>query len=172
MVIVAAMRNGNLRLVSILFFGWLIWLVPAQAQELSALARLDPQGSTISQGRSGISIELALSQPVPWRVRVLDHPARLLIDFRDVDLAPIGQMARAAPDVVGVRAGQMRRGWSRLVLELGRPYLVRQSEMRTRDGTRLRIALARATPDAFAEKAALPEVLILVPSGMVSPRRS
>ena len=121
------------------------------------MARLDPQRSSISQGRSGISIELALSQPVPWRVRVLDHPARLLMDFRDVDLAPLGQVRRSAPDVIGLRAGQLRRGWSRLVLELGGPYLVSQSEMRTTDGTRLRITLRRASPEAFAEKAALPE---------------
>ena len=32
-------------------------------------------------------MELAISQPVPWRVRVLGGPPRLVLDVREVDPA-------------------------------------------------------------------------------------
>ena len=50
---------------------------PVCAQELSALARLDAAKSAISDSGSGLDMTLALSQPVPWRLRFLDDPARI-----------------------------------------------------------------------------------------------
>ena len=49
--------------------------VAAPAQELSALARLDPAASSIRASGQGVDVVLALSQPVPWRVRLLDAAA-------------------------------------------------------------------------------------------------
>ncbi|MEY3307956.1 MAG: hypothetical protein RLZZ413_1994, partial [Pseudomonadota bacterium] len=48
--------------------GVAVWvaLCGASAQDLSALARLDPQSSSIGDTGQGIAVSLALSQPVPW----------------------------------------------------------------------------------------------------------
>ena len=60
--------------------------LPAAAvatQDLSALARLVPEGSAVVDAGAGVRIDLALSQPVPYRVFVLDDPPRLARDARD-----------------------------------------------------------------------------------------
>ncbi|MEZ5756269.1 MAG: hypothetical protein R3D90_16445 [Paracoccaceae bacterium] len=44
------------------------------AQDLSALARLDAAASAITDQGETVRIDLALSQPVPWRVRLADNP--------------------------------------------------------------------------------------------------
>lgn len=137
-----------------------VWvaLSSALAQDLSALARLDPQSSSIGDTRQGIVVSLALSQPVPWRLRVLDAPPRLILDVREVDWSGIGQVSRASVRVTDLRAGVFRPGWSRLVLELNGPFLVDQAEMRTAEGAaRLVLRLEPASQAAFAAKAAAPE---------------
>ncbi|MFZ1481913.1 MAG: AMIN domain-containing protein, partial [Paracoccaceae bacterium] len=103
---------------------WALCGTVAMAQELSALARLNAADSRIAADAQGLAVELAISQPVPWRVRVLDGPPRLVLDVREVDWAGLDKVARAAPQVVDARAGVFRAGWSRLVLELAGPYLV------------------------------------------------
>lgn len=132
--------------------------VPAASQELSALARLDAAASSIVADESGVEISLAISQPVPWRVRVLDQPPRLVLDVREVDWTGLEAVAQAAPQVADLRAGVFRAGWSRLVLELRGPMLVALSEMRTgATGAEIRLRLREATPAEFAEAAAWPE---------------
>ena len=128
---------------------------PAAAQELSALARLDAAASSISGGAAGIEMDLALSQPVPWRVRVKDDPPRLVLDLREVDWTGLEAVAR--PEGVLLRAGMFRPGWSRLVMELPVPMLVTQSEMVTGGAVRLQLRLSPAAPEAFAAAAAQPE---------------
>jgi N-acetylmuramoyl-L-alanine amidase len=130
----------------------------AAAQELSALARLDPAASSLRDDGRGIEVALALSQPVPWRVRVLDMPPRLILDVREVDWTGIGAVARDSRRVTDLRAGVFRQGWSRLVLELSSPFLVDEAEMRTGDGAaRLVLRMQPASAAAFAAKAAQPE---------------
>ena len=135
----------------------LIWGGVVAAQDLSALARLDPAASHVLQQGSGVDVVLALSQPVPWRVRVLDEPARLVMDFREVDWTGIDAMPHDAADVTALRAGVFRPGWSRLVLDLGQPMLVTSAEMRTDGGSVVQVILRPATAAAFAAKAAEPE---------------
>lgn len=130
---------------------------PVAAQQLSALARLDPAASAIDDRRGDITVTLALSQPVPWRVRLLDGPPRLVMDFREVDFAPLAQVPQSSAHVVTARAGQFRPGWSRLVLELDGYFTVARSEMRTDDGVAVSVTLTPATAQAFAAKATLPE---------------
>ena len=137
-----------------------VWvaLCSAFAQDLTALARLDPQSSFIGDTGQGIAVSLALSQPVPWRLRVLENPPRLVLDVREVDWTGIAEVPRASVRVTDLRAGVFRPGWSRLVLELNGPFLVDQAEMRTADGAaRLMLRLEPASPDDFAAKAAIPE---------------
>lgn len=137
-----------------------VWaaLCSALAQDLTALARLDPQSSFIGDAGQGIAVSLALSQPVPWRLRVLETPPRLVLDVREVDWTGIADVPSTSLRVTDLRAGVFRPGWSRLVLELNGPFLVDQAEMRTADGAaRLVLRLEPASPDDFAAKAAIPE---------------
>jgi N-acetylmuramoyl-L-alanine amidase len=130
---------------------------PLAAQDLSALARLDPDGSAIAEAGPGIEIALALSQPVPWRVRLLDAPPRLVLDFREVDWTGIDRIARTGSRVTDLRAGLFRPGWSRLVIELDGPYGVTRSGMTTEAGTRVSLRLDPITPGDFAARAAQAE---------------
>jgi N-acetylmuramoyl-L-alanine amidase len=139
----------------------LIWASAAAGQELSALARLDAARSQISQDGAGLEVVLSLSQPVPWRVRVLTDPMRLVVDFREVDWTGLADMPVASDQVTAMRAGVFRPGWSRLVLQLSQPLLVSQSEMRTQGlaagQSEVRLRLDPASPAEFAAKASLPE---------------
>ncbi len=131
--------------------------LPVAAQDLSALARLDPGQSALKDEAGGVALTLAISQPVPWRVRVLDQPPRLVVDFREVDWTGLDKMPQAAAAVAGLRAGVFRPGWSRLVLDLKGPMAVTSAGMTTGAATRVAIHLAPTTSAAFAAAAALPE---------------
>lgn len=129
----------------------------AVAQELSALARLDVAGSRIVDAGGGVDVGLAISQPVPWRVRVLDGPPRLILDMREVDWAGLSGVVEHSDAVVTMRAGVLRQGWSRLVLELSGPMLVVRAGMATEGEARVDLRLEPASPEAFAAAADLPE---------------
>ena len=146
--------------------------LPAGAQELSALARLDAGASSITRAGAGLEVDLDLSQPVPWRLRFLDAPPRLVIDTREVDWTGIATLA--LPDaVVGVRAGAFRQGWSRLVVELGAPLKVAASQMVTApEGAAIRLTLVPTDAASFATDAAradLPEWAAPDPAELMPP---
>lgn len=137
----------------------LLCLAPgARAEELSALARFEPAQSSIRATGGGVDVELALSQPVPWRVRVLDGPPRVILDVREVDWRGVRDLARPGAELSDLRAGVFRQGWSRLVLELTGPMLVAQAGMTTEGtGAVLRLRLESVVQAEFAARAALPE---------------
>lgn len=149
--------------------GWLVRLIvmlaavvtmlagSAQAQALSALARLDPAASRIADDGAGLAVTLALSQPVPWRVRLLDAPPRLVLDLREVDWTGLDSMPQTSAAVRALRAGVFRPGWSRLVIELAGPMQVTTAEMTTGPGATVKLRLMPASQAAFAALAALPE---------------
>lgn len=169
------MRHIRLVLVCALVFSAFAFLVPArfvtasfvsaslaQNANLSALARLDSAQSEIAGNADGLDITLALSQPVPWRVRVLADPARLILDFREVDFSDLSALPVDNTAVIGLRAGVFRPTWSRLVMELARPMVVARSEMRVQEtgpqiGAQVSITLRAASADEFIAAAALPE---------------
>jgi len=102
------------------------------AQGLSALARVDAQASGIEDGWWGrTDLTLALSQGVPYRVFTLDGPARLVVDFREVDFNGVAAAAllTGTDRVTGVRFGAFQPGWSRLVADLAEPMLPREIGM-------------------------------------------
>ena len=138
----------------------------AIAQDLSALARLDAGRSSIRQEASGaVEVRLGLSQPVPWRVRVLDDPPRVVMDFREVDWVGLDAVPRQAAAITGLRAGIFRAGWSRLVMDLAQPMLVSQAAMQTGDKVAVSLKLVPASDADFAAKAAEPE-----PEGWALPK--
>ena len=137
----------------------MIWTLAfaAAAQDLSALARLDPSQSRVTGGSGALNIELVISQALPWRVRMLDGPPRMILDVREVDWTGIDGLSLPAP-VRELRAGVFRPGWSRLVVELDGPWAVKRSEMKTGDsGSLIWLALEPATPEAFETEASRPE---------------
>ncbi|MDB5665279.1 N-acetylmuramoyl-L-alanine amidase [Cypionkella sp.] len=130
---------------------------PGDAQVLSGLAKFDAAASEIVDAGADVQIDLAISQAVPWRVRVLDDPARLVVDFREVDWTGLLNMPLHSAQIKAMRAGVFRPGWSRLVLELAAPMQVTSAEMRTNGPVGVHLQLAPATKADFAALAALPE---------------
>jgi len=131
--------------------------LPAPGQELSALARLDAAASSLSRTGEGLELVLRISQPVPWRLRLMDGPPRLVIDTREVDWA--GTAVLDLPQgVTALRAGAFRPGWSRLVVELAGPQMVVRSEMATGEGAVIRVTLAPTDAASFARLAAQPDL--------------
>lgn len=151
------MCRGVMRASVGAMFIWAATSLTAPAQELSALARLDPANSSLRDGGAGIDLTLSISQPVPWRVRVLDEPPRVLLDFREVDWRGIDKVAQGSAHVQTLRAGIFRPGWSRLVLAMDGPFSVTQAGMSTQQGTRVTVRLDPADPVDFAVAAAQPE---------------
>ncbi|WP_420858771.1 N-acetylmuramoyl-L-alanine amidase [Marivivens marinus] len=132
-----------------------------QAQDLTALARLDVGQSAVRDTRSGPEVDLFLSQPVPWRAFTLTDPARLVLDFREVDWrgASAETLLQGRAGASDLRFGTLRPGWSRLVLDLTGPYAIDTAGMRVSevDGTaHLTVALQRVNDAEFAAASGAP----------------
>ncbi len=151
-----AENGAGMRAVIAALMAVCLW-TGAWAQELSGLARLDAAASSVRADGDGVVVRLGLSQPVPWRVRLLDAPPRVVLDFREVDWTGIKTVARSAPQITDLRAGVFRPGWSRLVLELAEPMTVARAGMVTGQGTAVEVTLTPASAAAFAARAAVPE---------------
>jgi N-acetylmuramoyl-L-alanine amidase len=136
---------------------FLLTSLPLRAEDLSALARVDAMRSGLVATGSGLELRLGLSQPVPWRVRLLDNPPRLVIDTREVDWSGAEVLAMVRP-AVAMRAGSFRPGWSRLVLELAGPHRLVRAEMATTDATRIDVSLAPTDAESFAAEADRPDL--------------
>lgn len=134
-----------------------LYMTPqVMAQELSALARVDPVASTIQDGWWGrTDLSLHLSQGVPFRVFTLDNPARLVVDFREVDFSGVtsSDLLAEAGRIEAVRFGAFQPGWSRLVADLSEPMLPSEIGMPVDPNTgraRLEIMLKTASPEEYA----------------------
>lgn len=133
---------------------------PLIAQGLSALARVDPGRSFSVDTRDGLTVEIALTQAVPYRVFTLDTPRRLVVDFREVSWdglrpAQLEQSSRVRKAAMG----QVPGGWSRLVLELAGPLALDTAQMKTDPTEGTATVALRLTPvsaAAFAAKAGAP----------------
>lgn len=136
--------------------------VPVAAQGLSALARVQADQSNITDGWWGrTDISLHLSQGVPFRVFTLDDPARLVVDFREVDFSGLRATDMLEEDgrVSGLRFGAFQPGWSRLVADLDEPMLATQIGMPVDPNTgraTLEIRLETVDEAAFAQAAGTP----------------
>jgi len=121
-----------------------------------AEARLERSGSRLDEGwGGGIDLTLAITEPVPWRARVLADPPRLVMDFRDTTIpaAPVDARKR----VTGVEAGAIRPGWARMVLTLNGFYTITTAEMRTGDAPGIHVSLQATDEATFRIAAARPE---------------
>lgn len=135
----------------------MIWAgcASALAQDLTALARFQPERSQIRVTETAVRLSLGLSQPVPWRVRLLADPPRLVMDFREVDWTGIDALAHDG--LPALRAGLFRPGWSRLVAELPGPMVVDSAGMQTDGAATVEVVLRTASAEEYAARAAAPE---------------
>ncbi|MDJ1008574.1 MAG: N-acetylmuramoyl-L-alanine amidase [Paracoccaceae bacterium] len=137
---------------------WAALSAPGVADDLSALARLEAEGSAVIDTAEGTEVTLALTQPVPWRLFTVDGPPRLVLDFRSItqfaDVAVTSTLA-SGPDI-----GLSADGWSRLVFALSEPAAVGTAAMARRDDGGALVSLRLHPTDAatFRETArVLPE---------------
>lgn len=141
--------------------------VAATAQEFTALARLDPAASRIeSTADGGLSLQLALSQVVPWRIHVLDAPRRLVIEFSELDWRGVDPGALWPGGRVEFAA--IRPGWSRMVLHLPAPLALVSAAMSEDAGSHtadLRVTLAPGDAASFAAAAAAANATAAVTAG-------
>ena len=135
---------------------------PSGAQDLTGLARIEAGPSTIADGWLGrTTLTLHLSQGVPFRVFLLDEPARLVVDFREVDWTGVraGDILPEPGRIAALRFGAFQPGWSRLVADLAEPMLPREIAMPVDQDSgraRLEITLETASATEFAARAGVP----------------
>ncbi|MCV3271047.1 N-acetylmuramoyl-L-alanine amidase [Roseobacter sinensis] len=156
----------------------LLALSCATAQELSAVARVDAAQSGVEAGWFGpATLELHLTQGVPFRVFTLDDPRRLVVDFREVDWSGVRAadlLAEGGP-LADVRFGNFQPGWSRLVGDLSGPFLPDEIGMTVDEATGravLRMTLEKGSAEAFATKAGAPKDALWpdpVPPDLIAP---
>jgi N-acetylmuramoyl-L-alanine amidase len=130
---------------------------------------VDAGASSIHDEDAAFVVELALSQPVPWRAYTLERPRRLVIDFSEVRFdAPIAPASRRA---VAVTAGPIQPGWSRLVVELGEALAIEKAGLDTSapgGRARLTVRLAPVSAAAFAAASgAPPDLARLLPEAVI-----
>lgn len=153
------------RLIKGLVFLVMVLIAPlAQSEEtvFRGLARVDAVASAITDTRRGIEVHLRLSQGVPYRVFTLDTPARLVLDFREVDWGG----AKAAGLIYGMRAkglrlGQIRPGWSRMVVDLAAPHVLEEAGLNVDRQTgvaELRVVLGPPNAEAFSAASGPPDL--------------
>lgn len=105
------------RLISLIML--IFSTLTVQAQEFSGLARVIPDESALIDRWTGPEVTLSLSQGIPWRAYTLTRPARLVLDFREVDWTDLDRDAFDQSKVTeSFRVGAVRPGWSRMVIDL------------------------------------------------------
>ncbi len=120
------------------------------AADLSgSVAHLGDDGARIQDKGGAVLFTVDLSKPIPWKVHTLGQPARLIVDFAQLEWSkpPI-----IASNTIGeVRTGIYRPGWSRFVAILREPLNIDTAEMATQeDGTAvLSIVLRPTTAENF-----------------------
>jgi len=132
----------------------------AQSRDFTGLARIDSKQIQISDTRRGLSVELALSQGVPYRVFTLTDPPRLVLDFREIDWSGVHQDALLIPGRArAVRFGVFRPGWSRMVIDLDSRLALTQAGLKIDPETaaaNLLVMLSPVSDDEFIRLSGAP----------------
>jgi N-acetylmuramoyl-L-alanine amidase len=128
----------------------------ARAQQAVPVNILPSQTRVIADGFGQI-IEIALDQPVPYRVFTLDDPWRLVVDMNTVNwngLSP--NFVAGSPGLSSLRFGQFTREWSRMVFDLSQPLALTEVEFKTTSNT-LYLRLDPTSEAQFAANAGAPD---------------
>ena len=145
-----------------------VLLAPSEAQTprndaampSSGFARVEPGTSRIEDFGSDLHVELTLTRPVPWQVYTLDDPRRVVLDFSEIALSPDAFRQVLNSDIVSdLRFYRVRKGWSRLVLDLDRPMRIETAGLATgtAQGAVLKMQLAPTSPGDFAARSGAPQ---------------
>lgn len=132
---------------------------PMQAQNLTGLARLLVEASSLSDRGGATELRLSLSQAVPYRVFSLDNPKRIILDFNELDWGTLDpdEFDKSAP-VTGLRVGAFKPGWSRMVIDIDRPLGVKVAALTTSDTNAEVLVRLVPVPDAeFSAAAGAPD---------------
>ena len=138
-----------------------------------ALARLVAAGSMIEEDGSAYTLQLELTQGVPWRVFTLDDPKQLVLDFSDV--AWPGRPMAAVADGFAVQTGRYAPGWSRMIVDLPRPFGVEDTRLSIDESDGRAVLSLRLTPISapeFSQSAGPPPALLKGQSHAKSLRQS
>ena len=121
--------------------------LPSWAEQ-SALADLGPGGAELFDTGGEVRVTVALTQPVPWRVRLADGPPRLIVEFNELVWSRKPKVHSTS--VLDVTVGKSGAKMSELVAVLREPLTVATAEMTTRaDGAMLDIRLQPTTAAVF-----------------------
>ena len=127
------------------------------SQEFSGLARASADGSAITSNE----VTLSLSQGVPFRIFTLADPARMIVDFAEVDFSDLDARAfvEDATAVTEVRFGRYQPRWSRMVLDLSGSFVPTDVDMRVDTATNtavLSFGLSKVDEVAFRAQSGTP----------------
>ena len=127
----------------------LLFASPAAAQEVL----LDPARTMVSDTGRGLTVEIALNRPAPWRVVLLNDPPRLGVEVEGF-AGTLDEQAMSAPRAIsGARVVPAGDDWRRIELTLSRPLGVDSAEMTTGEGALIRLRLGPVDAARFAELA-------------------
>ncbi len=136
-----------------------IMTAAAQAQDFTALARVDTADTHIQTSETEMTLTLGLSQSVPYRVFSLDAPRRIILDFQEVDWSGFDGDAILPDRHIGaIRVGQFRPGWSRMVLDLTTPMVLDLTDLETDAAGKVALKLGFVKTDAadFTDRSGAP----------------
>lgn len=124
-----------------------------------ALAQVSGDDARVVDRGDGATLNLSLSQPVPYRIFTLTDPLRMVIDFAEVDWTGFNPISfDQATAISAVRVGGFRPGWSRMVLDLSSPIAVTSAQMlRTDAGATLLLSLDSVDDADFSAGSGVPE---------------
>jgi len=130
-----------------------LWLIAGQlaAQDLQAIARVDPAQSMVVDGAQGtVEVSMHLSQGLPFKTFTMANPTRVVLDFREAvwdSVTPEGLLN--SDRVTQVQFGKNRPGWSRLVLTLAEPMKITLADMIIDPSTGTAVAELRLSPTSM-----------------------
>jgi N-acetylmuramoyl-L-alanine amidase len=133
---------------------WMLCAGGVQGQELRALSSVDTENSRIFDRMfGGISIEMSLSQGIPFRVLTRANPNRIIMDFKELEWSSAQALTIIETEIISdLRFGVFQPGWTRLVLPISEPLVVKSAHMELQNTTgtaRLTVQMSRANQQAF-----------------------
>lgn len=137
---------------------WAASGLPLAAQSvLGGQARLLANGTRLVSDARAIELALALSQPVPFRLRLLAAPPRLVLDLNTLDWDGAAQfLGDGGAGLSAWRVVGLPDGWARLVLDMAGPFLPRVTEQSVDPASgqaRILVQLARVDLAEFEARA-------------------